>query len=73
MKTYLVYFENSRGIEREIAAVGSREAAFVAIDKFLNEHKYKSYYKNISEYPDGSLSVDVGSWTERFIVREGIE
>lgn len=58
-------FQNSFGEERVIAEPSNRKEAFKEINKFLNDHNYKSYYTNIHEV-DGRLRIDVGSWSEFF-------
>lgn len=70
-KKMKLYFVNSKGIERLIAEPASVKECNVAIDKFLEEHNYKSYYTNIYQEPNGRIILDVGSHTEQFEV-EGI-
>ena len=65
-----VLFRNSKNITRQLATVKDMESASKAIDDFLNEHNFKSYYKNIWREPDGTTVVDVGSHTEFFYVKE---
>ena len=60
---YKVIFENSRKQEREIGTADDMEGAYKVIDKFLDEHNYKSYYKRAWE-ENGRIKVDVGSWYE---------
>ena len=43
---------------------------FKIINDFLNEHNYKSYYKRAWKICDKTTVVDVGSWTERFYIKE---
>ena len=43
---------------------------FKIINDFLNEHNYKSYYKKAWKICDKTTVVDVGSWTERFCIKE---
>ena len=40
-------FENSRGVERCIAEVATLEEAHKEIQKFLDDHNFKSYYTNL--------------------------
>lgn len=62
----ILRFENSAGIEREIAQVDSEEEAFREIHKFLKERNFKSYYtRTISVSPTHKI-YDVGSHTEFF-------
>ena len=67
---YKVTFENSRKQEREIGTAVDINAAYKIIDKFLDEHNFKSYYKNVCEIEKGKTRVDVGSWSEFFYVEE---
>ena len=60
-------FQNSRGKERVIAEPSSKEEVVKEIDKFLDEHNFKSYYTRICE-ENGRLEFDVGSHTEFFYV-----
>lgn len=59
-------FQNSRGEERVIAEPSDKKEAVKEINKFLDDHKYKSYYMNVCEYEDNKLRIDVGSWSEFF-------
>lgn len=63
-------FQNSRGKERVIAEPQSVEEVFKEINKFLNEHNFKSYYTRVWE-ENGRVKLDVGSWSEFFLI-EGI-
>ena len=60
---YKVIFENSRKEEREIGTSADMNGAYKIIDKFLEEHNFKSYYKRVWE-ENGRTKVDVGSWSE---------
>ena len=62
-----LYFQNSRGVERLIAEPSNREEVVKEINKFLDDHNYKSYYTRVWE-DDGRLVFDVGSHTEFFIL-----
>ena len=66
---YKVIFQNSRKQEREIGTAVDIEGAYKIIDKFLEEHNFKSYYKRVWE-ENGRIKVDVGSWSEFFYVEE---
>ena len=66
-----LYFRNSRGQERVIAEPTDEKECHKEIQKFLNEHNYKSYYTRTWTDTDGSKWYDVGSWSEFFIVRSG--
>lgn len=63
-----LYFQNSQGIERLIAEVANEEDVFREIHKFLDEHNYKSYYTR-TWMKDGVKYFDVGSWSEKFILK----
>lgn len=65
-----VMFENSKGESRIIGTVENEESAFKIINDFLNEHNYKSYYKRTWEIGDNTTVVDVGSWAEKFYIKE---
>lgn len=67
---FKVIFENSRHEEREISTAVDMEGAYKIIDKFLDEHNFKSYYKNVYEIEKGKTRVDVGSWSEFFYIQE---
>ena len=64
-------FQNSRGEERIIAEPQDKKEAVKEINKFLDDHNYKSYYMNVCEDDNGRLRIDVGSWSE-FMVIEGM-
>ena len=66
---YKVIFENSRHEEREIGTSVDMEGAYKIIDKFLDEHNFKSYYKRVWE-ESGRTKVDVGSWSEFLYIIE---
>ena len=66
---YKVIFENSKKQEREIGTVIDMNGAYKIIDKFLDKHNFKSYYKRVWE-ENGRTKVDVGSWSEFFYVEE---
>ena len=63
-----LYFQNSRGVERLIAEASNREEVVKEINKFLDDHNYKSYYTQICE-DNGRLMIDVGSWSEFFYLK----
>ena len=64
-------FQNSRGEERVIAEPTNREEISKEINKFLDDHNFKSYYMNVCEDDNGRLRIDVGSWSE-FMIIEGM-
>lgn len=67
---YKVIFENSRKQEREIGTAVDMNGTYKIIDEFLEEHNFKSYYKNVCEIEKGKTRVDVGSWSEVFYIIE---
>ena len=64
-------FQNGRGGEKLIAEPTNKKEILKEINKFLDEHNYKSYYMNVCEEDKGRLRIDVGSWSE-FIIVEGM-
>ena len=60
-----LYFQNSRRVERLIAEPSNREEVVEEINKFLDDHNYKSYYMQVCE-DNGRSMIDVGSHTEGF-------
>jgi hypothetical protein len=66
-------FQNSRNEERVIAECFTLEEAYKEINKFLDEHNFKSYYTRVMQDDDNSnrIILDVGSWSEVLIL-EGI-
>ena len=65
-----VMFENSKGQSRTIGTVENEESAFKVINDFLDDHNYKSYYTRTWKKDDKTTCVDVGSWSERFIIQK---
>lgn len=65
-----VLFKNSKGQLRVIGIADTQETAFKVIDDFLSDHNYKSYYKRTWNTDDKATCVDVGSWSERFIIQK---
>ena len=63
-----LYFENSYGEERVIAEVQNEQEAMKEINKFLDDHNYKSYYTRTWEH-NGVKYFDVGSWSELMVLR----
>ena len=62
-----LYFKNSQGEERLIAECETVKDVGKEIQKFLDDHNYKSYYWRSWE-EDGRIKIDVGSWSEFFFV-----
>ena len=52
-------------VHRLIAEPSNREEVVKEINKFLDDHNYKSYYTQVCE-DNGRLMIDVGSWSEFF-------
>lgn len=67
---YIVYFENSWGIRREIGRATSTRGAYMIINDFLDAYGYKSYYKRTWTTEEGETCVDVGSWSEFFYIKD---
>lgn len=65
-----LFFQNNKGEERLIAEPSNREEVNKEINKFLDNHSFKSYYTRVWE-ENGRLKLDVGSHTEFFYL-EGI-
>ena len=61
-------FKSSNGKERIIAEPSNIDEVFNEINKFLDEHNFKSYYTRMWE-ENGRLKFDVGSHTEFFYVK----
>lgn len=62
-----LYFESSDNSRRFLANCPTREEVFAEIKKFLDEHNFKSYYYRVTRHGD-EVHIDVGSWSEFFIV-----
>ena len=62
-----LFFQNSIQQERLIAEPNNKEEVIDAINKFLDDHNFKSYYTRVWE-EEGRLILDVGSWSEVFIL-----
>lgn len=63
-----LYFRDSYGKKRLIASdLQSKEEVWKHIQKFLDDHNFKSYYTRMW-YADGYTWYDVGSHTEFFCV-----
>lgn len=67
---YNVIFENSENKKRIIGIAKTEKTAFKIMDDFLKEHNYKSYYKRTWKTDDKTTCLDVGSWSERFYIKE---
>ena len=62
-----LYFKNSKGKERLIAECETVKDIGKEIQRFLDDHNYKSYYWR-SWGANGGVKIDVGSWSEFFFV-----
>jgi len=68
-----LWFQNSQGVERLIAAVDTWDEVWRCIDEFIKQRnegkpenkKFKSYYIRTWK-EDGRTKIDVGSWSEFF-------
>ncbi len=60
-----LYFQRSNGEHRLLAIDVTEDEARKEMQKFMNEHNFKSYYTRSWE-KDGVKFYDVGSWTEFF-------
>ena len=63
-----LYFKNSQGKERLIAECETVQEVHKEIDKFLNEHNFKSYYMR-SWGNEDAVTIDVGSHSEFFRIK----
>ena len=60
-----LWFQNSLGQERVLMEVNNFNEVSAGIQKFLEEHNYKSYYTR-SWIEGDRIKIDVGSWSEFF-------
>lgn len=65
-----LYFRNCYGTERLIAECQTVQEVHKEIKKFLDEHNCKSYYSRSWKEDNGDIVVDVGSYTEFFIIKD---
>lgn len=65
-----LYFESSKGEKRVIAAPRTREEAIEIIHAFCEEKDFKIYYIRSYKTPDGTEVLDVGSWSEKFLLED---
>lgn len=66
---YIVYFQNSYGVRREIGAASTYSGAMTVISDFLKKFNFKSYYWRTTDY-EHETEIDVGSWSEFFYIRK---
>lgn len=64
-----LYFQSSNGKRRKLGEYTNKEDILKAINKFLDDHSFKSYYTRIWREED-EVWIDVGSWSEFFIVKD---
>ena len=60
-----LYFQRSNGEHRLLTTDVTENEAFEEMQKFMDEHNFKSYYTRSWE-EDGVKWYDVGSWSEFF-------
>lgn len=66
-----LYFQNSDGVEREIARPKDIEEVHSIITDFLKMARFKSYYtKTMTDSRTNRTIFDVGSHSEFFILEE---
>lgn len=64
---YKVYFENKFMERRAIGECSNTSELWSVINKFLDDHNFKSYYSRLN-YLDNEVQIDVGSHSEFFYV-----
>ena len=69
---YPIYFENSRGIRIKIGKAETMYDVYEIVDRFLEDHKYVSYYKRLNSL-GSEYQLDVGSHNEFFYFSVNIE
>ena len=62
---YPVYFENSIAVRRKIGEAETMYDVYEIVNKFLENHKYISYYKRLNDL-GSEYQLDVGSHSEFF-------
>lgn len=65
----ILEIKNSQGESRPLSSPTSTKKLWNDINKFMEEHHFKSYYKRLW-FEDDKLKIDVGSWSEFFYVSE---
>ena len=65
-----ILFQNSNNKTSVIGSANTQSDAFKVINDFLAEYNYKSYYKRTRKTDEKTTYVDVGSHTEKFILKE---
>ena len=60
-----LYFQRSNGEHRLLATDVTEDEAYKEMQKFMDDHNFKSYYTRKWE-KDGVMWYDCGSWTEFF-------
>ena len=61
----IMYFQNSRGVRREIGR-GTESECLQIMQDFLDDHNFKSYYTRVWMVDPHTKQYDVGSHTEFF-------
>lgn len=69
---YPVFFQNIVGDRRVVGKADDINEVFAIIQKFLDDHNYKSYYSRVT-FGASELTIDVGSHTEFFFVSKEIK
>lgn len=64
-----LYFRRSDNRRKFLCRVFTKEDAIKAISNFLDQHYYKSYYTRTWREGD-EVWIDVGSWSEFFVVED---
>ena len=63
-----LYFKHSDGTTTLLSEYETFKESFAAINQFLSDHNYRSYYTRVSG-SDDEIWIDVGSHTEFFIIK----
>lgn len=64
-----VTFESRNGEEKDIGFAENEKEALDIINKFLEDHNYKSYYQRRAFIEEKQRYwIDVGSWSEFFYI-----
>lgn len=62
-----LYFRSSKNERRFLCDCNNRQDVFDAMNKFMDDHNFKSYYTRIWRHDD-EVWFDVGSHTEYFVL-----
>ena len=66
-----VYFRDSRGNQRLLKEVTTKEDAIMVMQEFVNDHNFKIYYTRCW-FAEGYTWFDVGSYFEYFLVDKNL-